>query len=76
MDDINKFLISAEHRQLLFDNGIAEAKIFIEKHRSSDKTDKTEKKDEKEDNNDEKNEKEENNETYKHDKNTDAEKDT
>jgi len=51
MDDINKFLISVEHRQLLFDNGIVEAKNFIEKHRSSNKTDKTEKKDEKEENN-------------------------
>ena len=43
MDDINKFLNSAEHRQLLFDNGIAEAKIFIEKHRSLNKTEKKEK---------------------------------
>ena len=65
MDDINKFLISAEHRQLLFDNGIAEAKFFIEKHRSSNKTEK-------------KDEKEENNETDKHDKDDDDdyEKDT
>jgi predicted acylesterase/phospholipase RssA len=38
MDDINKFLNSAEHRQSLFNNGIEEAKIFIEKHRSLNKT--------------------------------------
>ena len=47
MDDINKFLISAEHRQLLFDNGVDAGKNFIETHRSLNKKD--DKKDDKKD---------------------------
>ena len=46
MDDLKKFMNTAEHRKSLFDMGVEYGKIFIEKHKLLNKKDENKEKDE------------------------------